>query len=177
MQGINTLRFKPDAALFSGNDATYNYLGRPIPAGLFNISTVPMVRYGGATSIFASQPYMQGVDPTWTDRFVCSNCPTDASNFETFVDIEPVTGATLQGSLFGQMNVRIGMADLYHPNCSQFDPQLHPYACISDMFLPVLMYSRKSALTPGIADALRDNLNQAKMGAAIMQGTHDALMR
>jgi hypothetical protein len=128
---ITTLRFQPTDSFFSGNDSTYSDL--TYPAGLFNATTVGVVRYGVPSPAFVSRPYFVGVtDKSVTDAVICRNCPknVDADSMNIFIDVEPITGAVLRGQKVAQVSLQIGQAGLYEQNCSMYNRMTNPYACV-----------------------------------------------
>lgn len=121
LHGISMNRFVPDPSLFQPDPRFF----QPIQ-GYANIS-----QFSGGLPLYFSYPHMYLCNESYVNRLIGMN---PSSSYEAFIDIEPISGATMNAHKRLQLNMFIG------PELHKAFETYNPLFNGSDVFYPMYAY-------------------------------------
>lgn len=149
------------------------------PSGMINGMSPSKVKLGMLAPLFFSRPYQ--FDVTANKNFDClladgkTSCEEgakqlkEASRLETFIDVEPHTGAVIQGLEAAQINVRIDAFITSKEIGIPGTPIANPYTKVQQAYLPGLRFEVGAQLTSEVADNVRPGIRELQVATFLYQ--------
>ncbi|PRP77851.1 lysosome membrane protein 2 [Planoprotostelium fungivorum] len=137
VQGVNLLRFRPDITNFDNStlfpsNAEYYQNG---PSGVGNLTSI------FKAPVFFSNPHFFGA-PHYAEAI--EGLSPESEKHETYLDIEPTTGLTMNVAKRSQISVRV-------------TPTLLRYPLMRTTYIPVVWMELRSQLTEKSADQFQES--------------------
>ena len=127
VEGINLMQFVLTQATLAVNANYFQTV-----KGLANMTSAAGV------PLFLSKPNFLDADPTKTSDLVGGMNP-DAALHDTFLDVEPITGAVLSAAKRLQLNFQVGAGDVFTSN-------------VTKSYVPLLWVDEGGTITPSLAN-------------------------